>query len=228
MEGIDFKKPLFRKKLYLSTKPYFLKRSREDGEKDLEKLVDTSNCEGCWLFDIDNSVWLNLVSATEQIPHDKGINGLRAKLFPIDFTYFESFSHYHFHPKTKEDELKQTMAYSTNQKAKEIMENYAAISLAIPSSKDISEYLKIIRKKPSFVDFKIASPRGIITINFDKLDEFDSPKKRYSEVTTAKNVTGIAVKARNPNEAILQGINYINEAMKPIFIMRFEYRKELI
>ena len=78
------------------------------------------------------------------------------------------------------------------------------------------------------MDFKIASPRGIITINFDKLDEFDSPKKRYSEVTTAKNVTGIAVKARNPNEAILQGINYINEAMKPIFIMRFEYRKELI
>ena len=169
MEEITFKKPLLRQRLYVSTKPYFLKRSRGEGEKDLERLVDTSKSEDCWLFDSNNSLWYNLAYATEEIPHEKeGINGLRTKILPLDLTNFEKTSHYHFHPKTKEEELKQITNHTNDQRTREVMANYATFDLAIPSSQDISQYLTILKENPtSSVDFRIASPRGIIIINFE-------------------------------------------------------------
>jgi len=60
MTTIKYSIPWFRRRLFHSNKPYVLKRSREDGERDLLHLAQKAKDEVCFAFMPDEEQWFNL------------------------------------------------------------------------------------------------------------------------------------------------------------------------
>src|SRR3989338_9054361 len=48
--------------LQVSTKPYFIKKDRGQGEKEFADIALTSNFECCFVYSSDNNCWFNIVN----------------------------------------------------------------------------------------------------------------------------------------------------------------------
>lgn len=94
MGNITLKKPLFRRKLYLSDSPYFMERTEEEGEQDLFKIVKNAKREHNWTFFPETTTW---VSHTPEYAVDD--DGLSVTIQLLGDTPFGTEQvYYHIHP----------------------------------------------------------------------------------------------------------------------------------
>jgi hypothetical protein len=185
-----FKRPLFRKKLFVSTRPHFFDKDRAEGEKDLEDLVFEGKHEAVWVFSVEENRWFNLAEK------------LLKKVTPRSVEYevmcrgFESGSaegemtHYHTHPLIAFREAKRNIATriksneylrlskSTFRPPSNIEINaYLMRVLSIPSPADIQSYVRIKdRNKNKAIDFVILSPFGYTLCNLTNASSTDCEK----------------------------------------------------
>lgn len=234
----------FRKLLFLSTEPYFIVRSREDGEKDLERLVDTEENEGCWLFDARRSRWYNLVNEYFIKVEDGEIVKLECHTISLKATgkrglEVENCSHYHTHPRSIGElfkrQIKQREASfdkPISEKGKRFIDRSVAINLSIPSETDIETYKYILTEVPTLdIDFRIAFPHGLIKVVFKKGAK--EANETYQAYHTMRE-RGLVVKHSKSSfyseeyerHAVSQGINYIRSEMKQYLKINFKFRGE--
>jgi len=231
-----------RKTLFLSTRRYYLERSREDGEKDLERIVDNADDEGCWLFDADNSRWYNLVKGHlktgveyEELPW--GCENIFLGKAGKNVLELGNCTHYHTHQANAREYSKQLLLNrqlnkNLSEKDKRIIDCNTNIAISIPSEKDILTYACILTISPNLnIDFRIASPHGMIKVKFkneatnvneaalayekmfkDGLELSYSKRKFYSE--------------EYERHAISRGIYFLRERLKDHMDINFTFREE--
>ena len=231
-----------RKTLFLSTKPYYLERSREDGETDLERIVDKADDEGCWLFDADNSRWYNLVkghfkTGVEYGELSWGCENISLRKAGKNVLELGKCTHYHTHQANvreylKHLELNKKIDNKLSEKDKRVIDCSTNVTISIPSVTDIFCYSVILTKIPTLnIDFRIASPHGMIKVKFkneatnvneaalayekmfkDGLELSYSKRKFYSE--------------EYERHAISRGIYFLRERLKDHMDINFTFREE--
>jgi len=232
-----------RKSLFLSTEPYFIKRSREDGEKDLEELVDTEENEGCWLFDTKRERWYNLVEEHSTTKENGEIVELSCQNISLEATgemqlMVGNCSHYHTHPKrigeTFKRQIKQiesTLDKPLSVRKERSIDCAVAINISLPSIDDIRAYKNISNILPALnVDFRIASPYGLITVVFKKsakkaneiYQTYDKMRNNGLEVIYSKDAF---YSPEYESHAVLQGIKYFRSEMKQHLRIDFKFKK---
>ena len=233
-----------RRELFLSTKPYFIKRSREDGEKDLEGLVDSEENEGCWLFDARKSRWYNLIeeyykTVTEDrilLPGCYTVNLRTTGDLKLEL---ESCSHYHTHPRQIGEEVKRqkklektSFDRSISEREKRFIDCSVAINSSLPSEVDIMTYKQILTEFPTLdIDFRIASPQGLIIVSFKKgAREANETYQAYHRMSESgiriKHLEDKFYSPEYERQAISQGIKYIKNEMKKYLNIDFRFREE--
>ncbi|MDP3989845.1 MAG: hypothetical protein Q8Q01_01420 [archaeon] len=234
-----------RKKLFLSTEPYFIKRSREDEERDLEELVDTEENEGVWLFDAKGSRWYNLVQRQSKLEENGEIVELSCETIPLEAVdgmqlKVENCSHYHTHPlkigeifKRQIKQRETTSDKPLSEKEKRFIDCSVAINLSLPSLDDIRTYKNILKRLPVLeIDFRIASPHGLITMVFkngaieadETYQNYHKMRENGLQVTHSKDWF---YSSEYESHAVLQGIQYFRSVMKPYLKIDFKFREEL-
>ena len=212
LETIKFKKPWFRKRLYLSTKPYFMGRDLESGEKDLERLVDSGKVEGAWIFNSDNSIWFNIGYRTA--PNRMSCYGLDLEKMNIN-----SATHYHTHPKIagkRRPITNRTLDVRFDPKIE-------SVGRAIPSPLDIESYIDIVRYNPKCdIDFRIASSEGIITVDF--ADARGYAATLYRRIIN-KILPEVAFSFKDTRLGISNMVDVINQEMRGMFSVSMRYRE---
>jgi len=228
LDGMLFRKPLIKKKLHTSNFPYVFKKDREQGEKELSDLVETSNKECVWLYSADDSLWYSI--GFETIKKEKeGTIRLGVVTYDVDMSKIgKNVSHYHIHPKYAENEsYKMTMKDARKedkykkknpieQKAFEkIIQNSIAIIASIPSKEDIDAYVYFFSKysKKCELDFKIASPYGVLTVEFPNKADLDSVCEVYEK--RFEKVRG-SVMNYHERDAVFDAVHKINQLMKDL------------
>jgi len=193
---VNFHKPWLRNKLCDTTKHYVILKSREEGEKDLEKIAAEGSREACWMYAHEASAWYNL--ATEYI---EGTESISIVSYSLDFSEIGTgFTHYHTHQKKGEGELlRQAIKATMRNDAERIdkmqkqeiclyQRSLIAIIMALPSDMDIYAYYYTTQQNPKCkINFKIANPYGITSVKL--LEKSTEPKKAAEDYNEAYNQT---------------------------------------
>lgn len=216
------------KNLYLSTDSYFIAKSREDGEKDLEHLADTGDTEGSWLFAADHSEWYNTCWKR---------TGESARVYVTQFSFLgKEVSHYHTHVIGREvqtitDQLadiakSQASLGDTKQEPEDFGRKLSEACISFPSGADIEYYVKLLKiNRNCKLDFKIASPRGLMTIKFDEQPNLDN-LERYEQHLALEMSNRLKPPFNiTPNPAIAKITDSINNHMEGTFKLIMKYRK---
>ncbi|HLC90196.1 MAG TPA: hypothetical protein VJI15_00345 [Candidatus Nanoarchaeia archaeon] len=225
-ETVSHKVP---QRLYLSTIPYTLKKDRQSGEKDLELLVDLEKEEGAWLFKPSTETWCNLVGETF-VEED----GMRLVTEIPVIEPGDRATHYHTHPQSVADDLyEKTMVHVRKSRKKSfddavaVVRNLHALGIALPSRADLVAYLMILsRNVEGDCDFGIASPYGMIKVEFDKRFSINARAvvDEYAKLCDYKNMYYLDLFIKNPQGVISDKIDQINKAMQGIFRLSMAYR----
>jgi hypothetical protein len=172
------------KKLYISTKPYEIGKSREKGELDLLELADKADKEGAWDFSHDRSCWYNL--AVGHAVLESG--GLEVKKDIKDHSpYGRRVTHYHTHPYCIEKKIIQLLESGTKSKhihekfSSEYFKTVSALITCIPSAlsiygrsynpNDIRSAVIDIKNSPGCeLDFAVASGSGVMRYSIQDTD----------------------------------------------------------
>ena len=171
---------LFRKKLFLSKKPYVLLKAREDGEAELEALAAKAKLEGAWLYAFDTGAWINLTAGYSSENSRFGVS-YQVQQRSIDLTDFgKRFTHYHTHPRGAVDHLRRlirkhikSIDFVLNHHQFGLVSGYEIYKylqsvINIPSSIDIKSYFDLKIKNPYVeLDFVIISPFGYTITRID-------------------------------------------------------------
>ncbi len=236
---MKFKKPLYTRKLFPSSQPYYMDKDRDSGERDLERLADSDKYEGSWLYSPEAKRWYNFASEiaekTATVPTSK-ISSLRNEL-----------THYHTHPNTgrlcKEQKEELTRCYldvlrnnpdrtakQNVQDAESLEKETSGTGYALPSAQDIKTYIQLTQENPKCkLDFKIVSSSGTMTIKIDEnLDpdklNLDKTCNDYADLTV-KSLEKICKLDSIPNARLYTTIERVNKAMEGIFQLSMKYRQ---
>lgn len=99
MPQIIFRKPRFRKNLFISKKPYFFEKSQQEGIKDLKILANRAYNEGAWIFSPQNSIWFNVTKDYSRTSSSNRRVNFSVSQHNIDLRQFgREVIHYHIHP----------------------------------------------------------------------------------------------------------------------------------
>jgi len=234
---MSFKKaPFWRRSLYLSTHPYFMIRNQNAGELDLEKLAINAKFEGVWIFSHDRSMWLNLGHITKTLRYGKQ-DVVEASVAHHDYNLIQwgrKLTHYHIHPKfAEEDIFKQLINTPRAQELKSnpsmyretvgFARNLAAKQVSTPSIEDIKAYTYLIRANSDCqIDFKIASPYGMLSVEFSGHAHLHEAVEMYSRI----HQTGLQKYQLGENklESINKMLHDINHGMRGLFRVSMKYR----
>lgn len=223
---IDFKMPWFKRKLYLSTKPYFMIKNREAGEKDLEALAHSEEIEGAWLFNSDDSSWYNIGYKT--FTEESGLT-IGVKTYTPDVSRMGSTTHYHIHPQSIEKKFYNELIAERNAKGLTIKESdirrFVAINMVLPSTTDILCYLKFLEFNIGCaVDFRIVSPYGVTRVDYDCIPSIGAIE-RYRKARGDKIRMNIVLRScQDTKSAVLSTLDKINQEMKEVFRIAIDYR----
>ena len=233
---VTFSKPLFRKRLFLSTKPYYLERTREQGEGDLERLASTKTQECIWLFYEESCDWFNLgLEGGKVNTKEDGNEFYILSFFPVFQSESSRVSHYHTHPKLAEKLeiplVESRLRNDSDEKIKnsdkipQFARNLTASWMAEPSIEDIKTYSEISHKYPNLdIDFRIASPYGITIVEIGTSNPGEI-QERYSCENSSRNLfNAILSNGDSPVGCISKGIEYLNNAMGDLMDIRFNPR----
>lgn len=236
---METKIPLYTRRLFPSSKPYHMNKSREEGERELERLADSEKYEGSWIFLPATSQWVNFCSNIFERQAD--LPTTKISNLGNDLT------HYHTHQtkgrSKKEQKEKLTRCYldvlrnnpdrtalQKVQDAESLEKEVSATGHALPSSQDIKAYITLTKENPKCkLDFKIASSRGTITVKIDENLDLDklSPDKVCNDYAdlTVKSLEKICKLDSIPNSRLYTIIENVNKAMKGIFQLSMKYRQ---
>lgn len=156
METFKLRKPLFRRKLYISDRPYYLERSEREGENDLTKIARKAIREDSWIFYKDIGRWIHLPNKHFEEHTAIGVN-MGASMPFIQSTDAGSVAvHYHIHPDLWADALLSKNHFSDDPNVNLVLGEYARANNALPSGGDLQKPVKF----PSY-QWKIVTSHGI-------------------------------------------------------------------
>ena len=215
--------------LYPSTDLYFIERSRQDGEADLERLVDAVEQEGCWLFTPNTSRWYNISTGQwDEYGNKNMLIKKRASIaIPIVSQMGGIATLYHTHPRNLYYQAQKAFTNGTDNAPKVIPEDYMKcqeIQTSFPSSGDMSGFMNFLRlNQDSHIDFRLVSPQGSMQIKF--YDGYN-PEQVLYQYTLSNNVGKVvdnALKYQETRDAISKMIERINYGLdgKCEFSMKF-------
>lgn len=221
--------------LFIGPEYYIIKKERKLGEEDLERLVKTSIYEGCWLFSEADDFWFHVpgiktITFVDGNPVNSELDQLRIPNH-IEQLLGENVEFYHTHPLrvVKEDirdgkkQLKHSVPFKNKILArwyyKNMLINSRRLSI-LPSEKDVDGFVKFQRKVDGKckLTFKIASPYGITSMEFNSPFTDDQIVSRY-EKTTANSM--VERRMRHCNDFI----NSMNEQCKDFTLDFYRYPK---
>jgi len=196
----DYKRLPRNTPLYINCEPYVVKRSQEDGERDLVALANEVPHEGSWFFTPVDSHWYHITESHEETQSPDG----KFRFSDISRKGFfkvrgEELIHYHIHPKRAAEletdqfvkMLEKRQGTSNEQGETQDFEKglfaglftaYAHCLICFPSLADVSLYADLTKKLEDNVQFegKIASPMGITSTEI--VDPSEDTKKLYREI----------------------------------------------
>ena len=218
--------PIEQSKLYVSTTPYKIQKSRKEGEIDLADLAKISELEGGWLFSPLDKMWYNATQRTEQSAisrlvtmEDEGYIALGKQL-----------SHYHIHPKCIEKPLlnlcHNIASFGASLLDPKYFNNFAAAFSSLPSSTksggDIAASEKVIKLNPDCdLDFRITTSYGTVTLNF--LDK--KVKSAYEDANMNCLRNQKLLEEDTPEKAIENVVSQINREMQGKLELSFSPHK---
>ncbi len=199
--GLINENPTYKKlpkdtKLFINCESYVIKKSQQDGEKDLVELANEVPYEGEWIFAPEDSKWYHISEAHNEEFFESGGCKLSTTSggMPIKIKGDRVF-HYHTHPKKGSDhnlnyllsELSSKLGCRKNEKAvlEVILSLYTQLQLCFPSSADISSYIFFKREITGgdggdIFEGRIASPLGITTVEIQ--ENVDVVALSYKEI----------------------------------------------
>lgn len=136
--------PFSSERLYLGRfNPLYVRKSQQDGERDLVELARKEELEASWLYCHDDSTWYCICAISERTKR-----GLRVVDYPFDYSQLgRRFSKYHTHP-------------------------IAEVLSALPSTGDIKSALKKLGDlSRGTLDFKIVSRYSITDMDITKVEK---------------------------------------------------------
>jgi len=170
--------------LYINCKPYVVKRSQEDGEKDLVKLANDVHYEGAWFYTPQDSNWYHISKAHKEQFSEEGMFRLSAVMQDIDLDVpGNKVVHYHTHPKVAPEH---TLSYINDKLlpnchgddwdksvVKAILSICTNFHACFPSSADIASYVDFRKQIDDGLIFegRIASPLGITQVEIEDPSE---------------------------------------------------------
>ncbi len=179
--------------LYINCKPYSVKRSVKDGERDLVRLAHEVPHEGSWFYTPKDSTWYHVSKGHEEEFGERGlfrfssIQGCRNLTMPGT-----EIAHYHTHPKRAGEhmatyawtELERKMEGIDADTVKKFLTASMYLHSTFPSDTDVEMYLLWSQsfKEQGQLSFqgKVASPIGITTVQL--VDESEEVIKEYQRV----------------------------------------------
>lgn len=241
---MKFNKPKYTTRLFPSSKPYYMDKDRESGERDLENLADSEVYEGAWLYSPEKQQWYNFGN---EISEDE-VRMLTTRNLS---TFGKRLSHYHTHQtngKIKRERKERTTKIFLARLKNNPDNNYSALERVInaraltkelygkggsfPSEQDINLYFALSKKNPECeLDFNIATSRGTLTLRINKnLDlsritnrHIRSISRRYRDVRD-RAIATIDEPTMIPNALIYGLIGSINKSMGRLFTVSMKYR----
>ncbi len=156
--------------LTVSDEPYQVRCPRGRGEKTLIQLARTHPEEGAWVF--SRGTWFNVRIGSH---NEHGHLGARMKLLPLH-EYGPAVTHYHTHPLLIEhasrasyvEQLVQELPPETPVSLPLIASYLAASYTALPTIVDLNAYLHLAATSLVPVDFRIASPHGLMRVKLSE------------------------------------------------------------
>lgn len=236
---VTFLKPWFRKKLFLSDTPYFLRKSREEGERELFALACSPQTreEGGWLFSSDDKSWYNLreqAGTTYNDAENKETHFYHKR--SVDFSSIgQCLSDYHIHPRgdgtflqrdfqrLSQDAAFRVLSSDEQQLVRAVKTNYAAVQTALPSSWDIDswQHAFTLYSPACALDFRIVSPAGVLVTRFARqaASAEEHLAKRYRAFY---QILPSAIQKKlslDTKDAICAAVGVCNRAFHPLFEM---------
>ncbi len=170
--------------LYINCKPYSVKRSVKDGERDLVRLAHEVPYEGSWFYTPKDSTWYHVSRGHEEEFGERGlfrfssIQGCNNLTIPGN-----EIIHYHTHPKRAGEhmttyawtELERKMEGIEVDTVKKFLTASMYLYSAFPSVPDVrlyQEWSQLFKEQgPIIFQGRVASPIGITSVEiFDNSD----------------------------------------------------------
>ena len=209
------KRPLFRKKLFLSNKMYVLNKTLEEGENDLLSIAKKAHREESWAYFPESNNWvMNTLSTYE----DEEIMAL--SFLPLDIPeYGKEKIYYHIHPDQAslnlEQELSLTKQFRYNDR---LRIRFARFMNAIPSIPDINTALR------HEDEFRIVSSLGIYSLKGSGI-EYSIPKEKYKDIQLLSLLKN-PLKDSHPVKAIKEFKDLMNKELEGFIWSDFRHHKK--
>jgi hypothetical protein len=237
-EKIIFKRPRFRRKLYVSKKPYLLRKGQCEGEKELSDLVLKAKRESIWIYSHNNETWYNITKKNGAVTKRDGTKQLSARAHSVSLSQVgKNVTHYHIHPqfveKIETEKIREkivgihplyhTLPEPESKMIHNAFRNTTAVRISIPSVGDIREYAAVTElNKDCNLDFRIVSPHGIIIAaiygNTENPDEFaEEYKKAFTKIVRPYPYL-------DTKKSIDTAVEEINEIMIDKLILDMEHK----
>ena len=221
---VSYRRPWFRRKLFVALGDYYLERDRVRGERDLETLADTAKREACWLFVSEKNIWLNLARKHEEERDANGsLTGLSVSTQIPVLSEVGDASHYHVHVLTKGEKANARSEFADPERKLSAL--YESLVLATPSDGDMLCYAQIVNLYPNeSIDFRVISHYGKAIVKFDSIADPQNVKAKYAETLSGKEISRITKDKPQFKGAIDECVYEVNEALKGILHTRFILR----
>ncbi len=155
MKTIKIKRSLFRNHLYITDKPYYIKKSEKNGENDLYNLVKKVDREHAWVFFPKKEYWISCITGYEKKEYEQTLT------FPlIEASQLGNNQiYYHTHPIHALKEVKIEEFIKTKSLSKEEIINLNRVINALPSEADYISAGDLMGK-----EMRIVSNEGIFSL----------------------------------------------------------------
>ena len=194
MDTIRFRKPLLRRRLFVSTSPYCLQKSLLQGGEDLERLCKTSAHEGVWLYAHETQAWYSITKSTSR-RETESIVAYSAEQYCVDLSPLgRRVTHVHTHPaaayKTLVKQLARLRDHPRALAGRPIGTGgwphyrYANGVFNVPSAQDMNAYFELKRLNPQTdLDFLIFTPIGLCLTRFNgTLEELKRARVKFVDL----------------------------------------------
>lgn len=212
---VRFRFPLLRKHLFVTDKPYVMRRSYADGESDLLRLAQKSHDEAHWLHPRDKSLWYNLRREGKKECSNGKIE-IGCRYDPLDYSQFgATLADYHTHPGFFQELFERELMNSKPETDAECIKKIAANHVRLPSTDDVEGCMEIIQlaSREIDLDFVIVSPYGFTTTSIKTYDP-ELPK-RYDSIYI-QAICHEALESGGKNTGMDFVTKYINDSLPSI------------
>ena len=228
------------KKLYISTKPYEIRKSREKGELDLLELADKSKKEGAWAFLHDRTCWHNITIGHKVLENDRLSVATDVKDYSI---YGRRVTHYHTHPYCVEERYRQCfeslakLMRNYEQQGLEFMKTASALMNCFPSAlslawgaepnnNDVGMSVYAMKNSQGCeLDFAVVSASGVMRYNIHDMQIAEFQYADAHDHIISRRARHIR-KRNGKSEVIAEVVDSMNCRLEDIMTFEFIPRNE--